>query len=74
MTADTPELYSILGLPREWLALLVEDPQQGRIHILGMGEQLHEQALADRIRGTRWERVVAIRPTGGSLRACGWLG
>lgn len=29
-----------------------------------MGEQLHEQALADRIAGTRWSRVVAIKPTG----------
>ncbi|GAB4818508.1 hypothetical protein N2152v2_005554 [Parachlorella kessleri] len=57
-------LLRVLGLPREWLALLVDEPQQGPIHILGMGEQLHEQALADRIRGSRWERVVAIRPTG----------
>lgn len=32
---------------------------------MGMGEQLHPQALAERIAGSqRWERVVALRPTG----------
>ncbi len=39
-----------------------------QIHVLGMGEQLHEQALADRIAGTRWSRVVAIKPTGEQTR------
>lgn len=30
-----------------------------------MGEQLHEQALADRIAGTKWKQAVALKPTGG---------
>ena len=29
-----------------------------------MGEQLYEQALADRIEGTAWKRAVALKPTG----------
>lgn len=111
--ARPPQLLRVLGLPPEWLALLTEDAEQAAIHVLGMGEQLHEQAciaysslqqqrplgpipspvvspwgllrrervrrqrlsagvapnltvqaLAERIKGTRWERVVAIRPTG----------
>jgi hypothetical protein len=54
----------MLGLPPAWLALLTPAPQEARIHVVGMGEGLHEAALAERIRGSAWERVVAIRPTG----------
>ena len=36
-----------------------------------MGDQLAEPALAERIAGTAWRRVVAIRPTGWSFRPKG---
>ena len=39
-----------------------------QIHVLGMGDQLAEPALAERIAGTAWSRVVAIRPTGWSFK------
>lgn len=35
-----------------------------QMHVLGMGDQLQPQALSDMIAGTRWQRVVAIKPTG----------
>lgn len=40
-------------------------PNVMQVHVLSMGEQLHEQALADRIAGTQWKRAVALKPTGG---------
>lgn len=39
------------------------------MHVLGMGEQLQEQALAAYIAATRWTRVVAIKPTGAAAQA-----
>lgn len=36
-------LLRLLGLPQQWLDLVTPDAQQARIHVLGMGEQLHEQ-------------------------------
>lgn len=66
-------LLRLLGLPPEWLALLTDAAEEAQVHVLGMGEQLHEQALADRIAGTRWSRVVAIKPTGWSFRPRGRL-
>lgn len=44
-------------------------PPPPQVHVLGMGEQLHEQVLADRIAGTRWTRVLAVKPTGAQLAA-----
>lgn len=75
-TASCPapalQLLRLLGLPPEWLALLTADPQAAPIHVLSMGgEQLHEQALADRIQGSRWRRVVAVRPTGARVCVAG---
>lgn len=67
------QVLQLLGLPPEWLALLTANPREARVHVLGLGEQLHEQALADRIRGSPWERVVAIRPTGVRTFPCGLL-
>ncbi|KAL4444185.1 hypothetical protein ABPG75_011922 [Micractinium tetrahymenae] len=66
-------LLRLLGLPPEWLALLTDAAEEAQVHVLGMGEQLHEPALADRIAGTRWSRVVAIKPTGWSFRPRGGL-
>lgn len=66
-------LLHMLGLPAAWLALLTDVAEEAQIHVLGMGEQLHPQALADRIAGTRWQRAVAIRPTGWSWRPKGGL-
>jgi hypothetical protein len=46
------------------MLLSAPSPPLPQMHVLGMGEQLHPQALADRIAGTRWQRVVAVKPTG----------
>ena len=63
----------LLDLPPEWMALLEDDPERARIHVLGGGEQLHAQAVADRLAGTAWTRAVVLRPTGWSYRASGAL-
>jgi DNA cross-link repair 1A protein len=72
-TPTKHRLLRLLGLPAEWLALLTEQPEEAQIHVLSMGEQLHEQALADRIEGTAWKRAVALKPTGWTWRQKGGL-
>jgi DNA cross-link repair 1A protein len=65
-------VLNLLGLPSTWMALLTDAPEAARIHVLpGGGEALHEQALADRIAGTAWGRVVVVRPTGWAYRRPG---
>lgn len=66
-------LLKILDLPVEWMNLLVDKPEDGRLHVLGMGQDLHVQTLADRIKGTSWKRVVLVRPTGWSFKSSGNL-
>lgn len=63
-------LLRLLGLPGEWLALLTDQPEEAQVHVLSMGEQLHEQALADRIAGTQWKRAVALKPTETACARC----
>lgn len=63
----------LLCLPDDWMALLTDVPEAAKIHVLGGGEQLQAQALTDRIKGTQWERVVVIRPTGWTYRKSGKL-
>ena len=66
-------LLKILDLPVEWMNLLVDKPEDGQLHVLGMGQDLHVQTLADRIKGTLWKRVVLVRPTGWSFKSSGNL-
>lgn len=66
-------VLSLLSLPQEWMDLLTDSEDAARIHVLGGGEQLHEQSLADRIAGTKWSRVVVLRPTGWTYRRTGAL-
>jgi DNA cross-link repair 1A protein len=63
----------LLDLPSTWMALLVSEPKEASLHVLGMGDELHAQTLADRVKGTKWSRVVVLRPTGWSYRANGNL-
>ncbi|KAI3427032.1 hypothetical protein D9Q98_006974 [Chlorella vulgaris] len=67
------KLLHMLGLPSEWLALLTDVAEEAEMHVLGMGDQLQPQALSDMIAGTRWQRVVAIKPTGWSWKVRGGL-
>ena len=73
VTPAKRRVLNMLHLPKEWMELLTESEKDAKIHVLGLGEQLHEQSLADRIAGTHWTRIVLIRPTGWSYRKSGVL-
>ena len=72
--APSMQLLGLLGLPPDWLALLSDDPAACQLHVLGMGEQMHPAALAERVAASdgRWVRAVAVRPTGELQQ--GWVG
>jgi DNA cross-link repair 1A protein len=53
-----------LALPPAWAALLEDDPARAELHVGGGGAALRPAALAARLAGTRWRRVVALRPSG----------
>lgn len=63
-SASKRRTLRLLDLPESWMALVTDRQDEAQLHVLSMGEQLHTQALADRIAGSRWKRVVLFRPTG----------
>jgi DNA cross-link repair 1A protein len=62
------KVLRLLDLPSRWMSMLTDHPEEAQMHVLGMGQDIHAQALADRIAGTAWERVVIIKPTGWTFR------
>lgn len=58
-------VLGLLGLPSEWMSLLVGTPDDAEIHV---GVDMAPEALAARVEGTAWARVVTVRPTGWSHR------
>jgi DNA cross-link repair 1A protein len=60
------KVLNILDLPREWMALLTENEYDAQIHVYSSKDDVHEQALADRIANSnnRWTKVMLFRPTG----------
>ncbi len=56
----------VLDLATSWLELLTDNEFEARIHVYASKDDLHEQALADRITNSkgRWTKVVLFRPTG----------
>lgn len=60
------KVLNILDLPQEWMELLTNDEYEAQIHVYSSKDDLHEQALADRINNLKsnWTKVFLFKPTG----------
>eukprot|EP00198_Chlamydomonas_reinhardtii_P013635 XP_001702972.1 predicted protein [Chlamydomonas reinhardtii] len=69
---DKRKVLALLDLAPEQAALLEERPEAADIHVGGWGLKHEElQAYLASHKGSRWKRVVGIRPTGWTFRRKG---